>query len=253
MTKKPKGYVIYDGASLIDSKRIIAIAMAGHKSNNTKTGAMVQTLILRPDIDPITANRTGEDYSICGACHLKGQPHDRTDRKTADNRSCFVTLAHSPLSLFKSYHKGQYPTISGHDAIAELGRGKMVRLGYYGDPAAVPSYVWESLISEAAGFTGYSHQAGIPSADFNPALYMQSVESEFQAFQAWSQGKRTFRVIEKLSDIVSGKEILCPASEEAGQRTTCHDCGLCAGTSSKSPKSIAIVAHGAGKRAFKAA
>lgn len=253
MTKKPTGYVIYDGASLIDGKRIIAIALAGHKSKNAKTGAMLQTLIIRPDIDPIIANRIGEDYSICGDCQHKGQSHDRTDRKTADNRTCFVILAHSPLSLYRSYHKGQYPTISGHDAIAELGRDKMVRLGYYGDPAAVPSYVWESLISEAAGFTGYSHQAEIPTADFNPALYMQSVESEFQAFQAWSQGKRTFRVIEKLEDIVAGKEIICPASEEAGKRTTCKDCGLCAGTSSKSPKSIAIVAHGAGKGGFKAA
>jgi len=253
MTKKPTGYVIYDGASLIDGQRIIAIAMAGHRTKNTKTGRMIQTLIIRPDIDPLLANKTGQDYSICGDCQHKGQPHNRTDRKTAEGRTCFVTLAHSPLKLYKAYHKGQYPNVSGDDAIAELGRGKMIRLGYYGDPAAVPSYIWQSLISEAAGFTGYSHQADIPSADFDPALYMQSVESEFQAFQAWSQGKRTFRVIEKLSDIVAGKEIICPASEEAGKRTTCKDCGLCAGTSSKSPKSIAIVAHGTGKRGFKAA
>jgi len=249
MKKEPNGYIIYEGSSLIDGKPIVAIALTA-KSRNSKTGAMVQTFIIRSDIDPLTANKTGQDYSICGNCNHRGQSHDDDSKKTAKNRTCYVTLFHAPLTVYKQYKKGAYPKANN---IALLGANRMVRIGAYGDGAAIPSTIWQELISLADGFTGYSHQADITSADFNPALYMQSVESEFQAFQAWSQGKRTFRVIEKLSDIVAGKEILCPASEEAGKRTTCKDCGLCAGTSSKSPKSIAIVAHGAGKGGFKAA
>ena len=64
--------------------------------------------------------------------------------------------------------------------------------------------------------------------------------------------KNTIRIIKDVSEVIDGKEILCPASEEAGSRTTCLECGLCAGTQTKSKKSIAIVAHGAGKKHFAA-
>ena len=57
-------------------------------------------------------------------------------------------------------------------------------------------------------------------------------------------GARTFRVIASVADMVKGKEVLCPASEEAGKRTTCDRCKLCSGASIAA-KSIAIVAHGA--------
>ena len=56
--KKPSGYVIYDGPSLIDGKPIIAIAIT-KKSTNSKTGGMVQTYIIRKDIDPRQANKSG--------------------------------------------------------------------------------------------------------------------------------------------------------------------------------------------------
>ena len=68
--KKPTGYVIYKGASLIDGKPIVVIANIS--SVNAKTGNAIQTTILRDDIDPLLANKTGEDYSICGTC-----PHER--------------------------------------------------------------------------------------------------------------------------------------------------------------------------------
>ena len=43
----PNGYVIYDGASLLNGERIIAIALTS-KSSNSKTGAMMQTYVLTP-------------------------------------------------------------------------------------------------------------------------------------------------------------------------------------------------------------
>ena len=62
--KKPRGYVIYKDPSLIDGKPIVMIAITA--SRNTKTGNMMQTYIIRPDIDPMLANKTGADFSICG-------------------------------------------------------------------------------------------------------------------------------------------------------------------------------------------
>ena len=47
--------------------------------------------------------------------------------------------------------------------------------------------------------------------------------------------------------MIKDKEILCPASKEAGYRTTCDSCKLCSG-SNISAKSIAIVAHGGGAK-----
>jgi hypothetical protein len=119
----------------------------------------------------------------------------------------------------------------------------MVRLGTYGDPAAVPSYIWESLISEATGHTAYSHQSNMPNADTRPDFMMVSADNEQQARHEWSNGNRTFRVIKSTHEVVLGSEILCPASKEAGFKTTCAKCGLCGGSSVKA-KSIAIVDHG---------
>ena len=54
-----------------------------------------------------------------------------------------------------------------------------------------------------------------------------------------------------IKELNKDKEILCPASEEAGKKTSCIKCGLCAGTTTKSKKSIAIVAHGNGSKYVK--
>jgi hypothetical protein len=75
---------------------------------------------------------------------------------------------------------------------------------------------------------------------------MTSADSAIDARNAWFRGERTFRVISSLSDMIKGKEVLCPASEEAGRRVTCERCKLCSGNTIKA-KSIAIVAHGTAK------
>jgi hypothetical protein len=49
--------------------------------------------------------------------------------------------------------------------------------------------------------------------------------------------------------MIRGKEILCPASEEAGRRTTCVDCKLCSGNTIKA-KNIFIPSHGGGKKHY---
>ena len=116
----------------------------------------------------------------------------------------------------------------------------MVRIGTYGDGAAVPKHIWDSLLSKAVGHTAYTHQDGLVPTD--PDLFMISADTEAEAIAAWQDGKRTFRVIQNTEQLLTGFEILCPASKEAGRRATCNTCQLCAGAS-KRAKSIAIVQH----------
>ena len=244
-------YIIYEGPSLLDNKPIVVIGIP--KSSNSKTGGMFQTIIMRSDIDPITASRQGEDFSVCGDCVHRGVPHDG-DSGGAKKRSCYVMLL-MVLSVFKAYKKGNYKRVqpvglqSMHDALADVGAGLVIRLGSYGDPAAVHGYIWDSLISKSEGRTGYSHQATLEGADYRPDLTMRSADTLEEAQQAWARGERTFRVTTNVNDIVQGKEIACPASEEAGKRTTCDKCKLCSGNTINA-KSIAIVAHGTGSKHY---
>lgn len=233
--------IIYRGPSLIDGTEIVAIVKPS-KSKNVKTGGMVQTYILLANVNPLEASKTGADVSICGTCPHRGIPSTDPARKQAEKRSCYVNLGQGPLGIYKAFARGRY-AVADHAATVKLGAGKMVRLGTYGDPAAVPSHVWEALTSEAAGWTGYTHQSGMTGADVRSDMVMISADTLEGAQAAWAKGERTFRVIKDVSEIVKGVEISCPASKEAGARTTCEACGLCGGTSVKA-KSIAIVDHG---------
>jgi hypothetical protein len=233
--------IIYQGPSLIDGAPIVAIVVG--KSGNTKTGNMVQTYIIRSDVSPLDASKSGADYSICGNCKHKGKATSRGDKKQAEDRSCYVNLGQGPTIVYKALQRGIYTQAVDHKAIAALGKGRMVRLGTYGDPAAVPSYIWESLLSEAVGHTAYTHQSGVESAQARPVYMMISADDESSARVAWSQGNRTFRVIKNTAEVVKSYEIICPASKEAGFKTTCNSCGLCGGAEVKA-KSIAIVDHG---------
>ena len=158
-------------------------------------------------------------------------------RKLAEKRKCYVRIDQGSLIVWKAYQKGSYPKTND---ISELGRGRMVRLGTYGDPAAVPSYVWHQLLEEAIGHTAYSHQNDIIPID--KKIFMGSADSLEHAKKFWNDNIRTFRVIQNLDEI-QDNEILCPASKEAGRKSTCAKCKLCSGTSSNSKKSIAIVQH----------
>ena len=216
--------ILYEGPSLIDGQPIVAIATYSDK--NTKTGLMVQTYILCQNIDPRDANKNGQDFSICGTCPLKGIPTMDPKRKLAEKRKCYVRIDQGSLIVWKAYQKGSYPKTNN---ISELGQGRMVRLGTYGDPAAVPSYIWEQLLDEAIGHTAYSHQNDIIPID--KKIFMGSADSLEHAKKFWSDNIRTFRVIQNLNE-VQKNEVLCPASKEAGRKSTCAKCKLCSGTSS---------------------
>lgn len=231
------GVVLYEGPSKLDGKPIVVIATGlKNKSANGKTGDMIQTWILRADMDPMEALRSGADVSICGDC-----PHRGT--------SCYVLVFQAPLNVWRTWQRGGYPKVDAFEA-RELFAGRMVRLGSYGDPAAAPYAMWRLATERAAGWTGYTHQwRNVPGKWAE--LVMASADSESDAREAWEAGYRTFRVTTAPGQELKGLEIKCPASAEAGFKTSCDKCRACMGTSSKARVSVAIAAHGAKAKKFK--
>ena len=241
-----QGVILFEGASNLDGKPTVVIAIKD--TSNRKTGGMVQTFIMRSDIDPITASRLGEDYSVCGDCIHRGKAN--LDKKSggADDRSCYVMLL-MLLSIYKAYKRGAYLKLQA-DEVSDWFRDELVRLGSYGDPMAIPSWLWDDVLLYAKGRTGYGHQFGVKGADVRPDLCMISVDNVAQAKHQWKLGNRTFRVGNSVDDMIQGKEILCPASDEAGKRTTCDKCKLCSGNKIKA-KSVFIPVHGNGKTNYR--
>jgi hypothetical protein len=209
-------------------------------SSNVKTGAMVQTYILRSDMEPIEALKAGEDASICGSCPLRGDG-------TGKGRACYVNLGHGPLAVYRAFKRLYEAEPTDEFRISELGHHKAVRLGTYGDPAAVPARIWEALISLSNGHTGYTHQWRThPELK---SLCMASVDTVNDMHEARAQGWRTFRV--DGTHVIGGQkgEVLCPASKEAGKKLTCEQCLACCGADGRKG-SIYIPAHGSGMSNF---
>lgn len=238
---KPNGRVIWEGESLLDGAPIAVIAI-GFKSSskNRKTGDMIQTYILRRDISPTDAVQSGADFSICGSCVHRGTV-ERVGKKTRNKgRTCYVNLGQGALSVYKTYIRNAYPAWDGTGV-----KNRIVRLGTYGDPAAVPVSVWESLLADAAGFTGYTHQWRDHRFASLRKFCMASADTPIDALTAQAKGWRTFRVsLNAERDPRSKTEALCPASAEAGKKLTCNQCLACDGTASNRRGSIYIPAHG---------
>lgn len=232
---RTNGVVIYRGPSLINGEPIVVI-MTGlaQSSANDKTGAMLQTYILAADADPVSAIESGQDEAVCGDC---------IHRKVNGAGSCYVNAGQGPRSVYDGWKRDIYPAATLEEA-ASLTAGRLVRLGSYGDPVAVPVEVWSAILSGAAGHTGYTHRWRRASARPYRPFLMASADSERQAAQARHLGWRYFRVKDSGESRLPG-EIVCPASAEAGKRRTCETCGACDGAGRNSSRvSVLIDAHG---------
>jgi hypothetical protein len=246
--------ILWRGPSLLDGAPIVVIASGLNSSANSKTGNMLQTYILRDDISPVNAARTGDDSSVCGACPHRGVTvTDAKGEMRNKGRTCYVNLGQGPLSVWRAFKRGALPTAAEilgagpADAIRATGRGRVVRLGTYGDPAAVPAAIWRDLIGDAIGHTGYTHQWR--NAPELRALCMASCDSELEAADAQLHGWRTFRAAlpgmpaRAPRYVAPLRESVCPASAEAGRKLQCAQCLACSGANGRRG-SIVIQAHG---------
>jgi hypothetical protein len=94
-----------------------------------------------------------------------------------------------------------------------------------------------SITLQAKNWTGYTHQ-WLRKPEYS-AFLMASVHNESQAEFAKKQGWRSFVATKQgIPGLVN-----CPASEEAGFKSTCSKCGLCSGLQGKGQKSVWILQH----------
>lgn len=226
--------IIYRGPSCIDGAPIVVLVPAS-VSTNRKTGGMLQTYILRADIAPTDAIKSGADASICGGCRHRGDGAGK-------GRTCYVNVGQGALSTWKAFKAGAHADIAGDlETIARLGEGRQVRLGTYGDPAAVPAHVWHALLSRATGHTGYTHQWRTAAGQALRGMVMASADSVPEAREAHAAGWATFRVrLPSEAGVRLAGEAQCPAAKEVGAPVTCSQCMACDGRQ----RSRAIDAYG---------
>jgi hypothetical protein len=230
-----RNIILWEGPSAFTGAPIYVIASG--KTSNRKIGAMVQLWILTA-MAPIDAVTTGADDAICGDCKLRGDG-------TGAERACYVEWWRAPSNI----HQAATGTGKGKgivdrmtpEAFAERVRGMQLRIGAYGDPAAVPLEVWRPMLATAKGWTAYTHQWRTCDPGYRE-FCMASVDSPAERLEAAALGYRTFRVRRGQDGVDSG-EVVCPASDEAHHKATCASCSLCRGAA-RPAKSVVIVAHG---------
>jgi len=233
------GFIAYEGLSEIDGAPIVVIINKIDGSENAKTGAIVQSFIIRSDVAPTDALKTGQDESICGECQHRPKLASETGAAP-----CYVNVGRSVRSVYEAYRRGRY-TKADAATIAKALAGKIVRLGTYGDPAAAPVRMWEQITRYALGRRGYTHQWDRPGFDAAAwgRLVMASADTIDEAAKANLLGMRVFRV--SIGVDKQAGEVTCPASAEGGRKSTCAKCTLCAGTSIQA-RDVVIADHATG-------
>lgn len=225
---KEKGYVIYEGPSMLNGEPIVAVVTM--KSTNVKTGDMASMWILSADEKPTDASKSGSDSAVCGMCphrhHLGG--------------SCYVVLFQAPLNVYKTYKRGAYPIATDMSIFND----RLIRFGAYGDPAALPIDILNNIKSRSKNHTSYTHQWKNADKDILKSISMASVDSQVEALEAQKNGWRTFRVTNNIKDLLPN-EIVCPNTTNNIQ---CADCKLCSGAGKA--KNIVIEVHGNKKSKF---
>lgn len=217
------GFVLFEGASLFDKKPIVGIVT--YNTSNKKTGNMAQLWILRSDIKPNHAVKTGDDQSVCGGCvhrHNTGG-------------ACYVLPYHAPLAVYNKYKAGGYgDKDAGLAQLRSLNKG--VRLGAYGDPSMLEIGVLDELVSASSFHTGYTHQWQNKRLRHALKYCNASVDSTAEYNKALKAGiTGTFRVVASETELLPN-EIECLADSKG---ITCAECRKCDGSSN-----IAIMIHG---------
>jgi hypothetical protein len=210
--------IAYEGPSSIDDTPI-ALILTGDSANK-KTGTMIQSWII-----PQKGNLLDKDadISVCGDCPLR-------------EGACYVTKFFAPRNIQKTYQADKYDRLTAASI-----RHEVLRVGSWGDPAAVPADIWLRLIRLThlnKRFTGYTHQWRTCDPIF-ATFCMASVETEEDMHLAHSMGYKTFRVKLKEEPKLPN-ETMC-LSTTIG--ISCKQCLLCNANSGD----VVIDVHGSSK------
>jgi hypothetical protein len=250
---KPNGVVLYEGPSRHDGRPVVVIATGiDRKSQNPKTGPMIQVWLMRQDVAPAEAVPAGEDASVCNDCPMRAylRRQDGTDAP-----ACYVRADAAVNYVWKAYRRGNYPRLTRPEA-RRLLKGRAVRGGAYGNLSNVPLWVSRLWAGNAKRHTQYDHAWRTAPRAF-AGLAMASVGSEAERLEAKRLGYRTFRV-KQPEDAVAQGEIECPAQDKfradpSRRHVTCETCGACNGNGGSGRRvDIVIDDHGPTSRVTQA-
>lgn len=221
---KSNGVTIYEGPSQINGQPIVAILTGiDHPTTNSVTGDMLQLWILAADVPPLEASQTGADAAVCGGCKRRSIYQN--------SESCYVLLFQAPRGIWATWKNGDYPAT---DDVAPWVENAMVRLGAYGDPAALPRALIRALVDASDGHTGYTHSWASKRFQWLRDYVQASVDTIPEYERAAAMGWGTFRVSDDGATLDS--EVQCPAklktttSKNSRRRKTCDRCQACNGT-----------------------
>ncbi len=208
------------------------------KSQNRKTGDVVQVTFAPHATEPRKAGRSGADQAVCGDC-----PHRPSHWGT-----CYVNIGQSVQSSWLYSSTEPEP-----DVIQRVRRRNVpVRLGAWGDPASVAFEVVAPLLDASEGprgrrrTFGYTHLWRTCDPRWR-GVVMASCDSPEDRADAKARGWRTFRVRPVGAPLEPG-EIECPATSRGGRKTTCAKCLLCSGTGGRGLADVSAEVHGASYR-----
>lgn len=240
---RESSFLVYRGPSALNGVEILAIvtgATGAQKvvkaSQNSKTGPMAQLYILVASEAPHMAQKSGADAAVCGDCPMR--------HGTAKGLLCYVETRKGARSTWEAHADSP---VRLEDCLKTLRKSKAaLRLGAYGDPAALPPAIIQALAEAAEMTTGYTHAWRRPEASWLRPFAMASVERAEDAEAAQAAGWRTFRIVEGMKAPLLADEVLCPTVTHG---TRCVDCGLCDGAQpADTRKNVAIPAHGRQRR-----
>lgn len=218
--KRPSGvYVEYPTFYLVFT------ALNG--SSNRKTGDMIQTYLL-------DKSRLKSEKSVFGAkcqdCSMVKECYVSRD-KLSVRRSLVLTLEGQRATYQKRLLGGVLPLL----------KGRLIRLGTYGDPSAIPLRDLARICSSAKGHTGYTHFWREIDEGYS-AYLMSSCETLADELLSNALGYRAFRVLLDAHEVheTSKKSVQCL---NASVGLTCAECLLCSGSQGKGSSNIYIHQH----------
>ena len=142
------GCIYWQGPSMIGKREEIVFILTFPSNNpkdwNNKTGPMIQGYILPANREPRAALRWGRNSSICGSCPLQGKFSRKLSKMVG--RVCYVRLEQGVRAVWEKYKRGGYSIYNWREHDQKYIQGNPVRLGAYGDPAAVPVSITKRLL-----------------------------------------------------------------------------------------------------------
>lgn len=222
--KNERGYILHQGSKGGHDYVVIATL----KTNNRKTGDMIQVWILLVDVSPVEGVKTGIDaLSVCIGCIF------------ATGEGCYVNVGQAPLAIWKAFHRGLYETLplAGYPLIFT---GRKVRFGAYGNPSLIPLAKVKLIAGLSDGWTGYFHDwkdMHSLTAQAYGKFFMASTETEDSRCKANEKGLRYFHVSPEQPE----GTLECLADSHG---IACIDCNLCNGNRLRNAKPIWINPHG---------